>query len=431
MNPDRTLLIVGGVPETVRAAKDLGLHVLLLQHPDKVTAEQRALADVVEVVDFTDRAATEPVIHRLHERYGFAAAVSLTEPGLEPAARANDRYGLGGTSYETTRLVRDKWAMRRHLAQRDPDAVQARMLVHRADLEAFGAEHGYPFIVKPTDATASIGVFRVDGPADAERVWQQVAALRGTRTDRISSMYVLQDFLMEQYVTGAEFSVESFSFAGRHVVVAITEKFTADGHFAELGHAVPARIDDDVAGRIRATVARFLDHMGVRDGTCHTEVRAGETAVRVIEGHTRWGGDAIPELVLAAYGIDLGRLAVGWPFRLVEELPDRPVPVAGASSRFLVGTHGRITSIDGVEQARALPGVLAVKITAAPGDTVRPLRDNWDRLGLIAVTAADASAAIDYAERVSAGTLRITVEDEHGDLSTARLAELGPAEAMA
>ncbi|GAA3345349.1 ATP-grasp domain-containing protein [Amorphoplanes nipponensis] len=426
MNPDRTVLIVGGLPETVRTAKELGLEVLLLQHPDKVTAEQESLADVLVAVDFTDWAATEPVVRRLHDEHGFAAAVSLTEPGLEPAARVNDHYGLGGTGHEATRRIRDKWAMRRHLARLDPEAVQARLLLHRGDLEAFGDEHGYPFIVKPTDATASIGVFKVDGPADAERIWQQVSALRGTRTDRISTMYVLQDFLMEQYVEGAEFSVESFSFAGRHVIVAITEKFTAEGHFAELGHAVPARVGEEVAERVRAAVARFLDHMGVTDGVCHTEVRAGEHAVRVIEGHTRWGGDAIPELVLAAYGVDLGRLAVGWPFRLVEELPDRPAPHAGASSRFLVGAHGRVTAVEGVEQARALPGVLAVKITAKPGDPVRPLRDNWDRLGLVAVTAADASAAIELAEQVTTTALRITVEDEYGRVSTARLAELGP-----
>ena len=427
MNPDRTLLIVGGLPETVRAARELSLHVLFLQHPGKVTAEQRETADVLVAVDYTDWAATEPVVHSLHDEYGFAAAVSLTEPGLEAAARINDHYGLGGTTYEVTRRIRDKWAMRQHLAGRDPEAVQARLLHERGDLEAFGDAHGYPFIVKPTDATASIGVFRVDGPADTDRVWQQVARLRGTRTDRVSTMFVLQDFLMEQYVEGTEFSVESFSFAGRHVVVAITEKFTAEGHFAELGHAVPARIGEDAAERIRSGVGRFLDLMGVRDGVRHTEVRVAGSAVRVIEGHTRWGGDAIPELVLAAYGVDLGRLAVGWPFRLVDELPDRPAPRAGASSRFLVGDDGTVLSIEGADAARALPGVLAVKLTAEPGDPVRPLRDNWDRLGLIAVTAADASAAIAYADQVCTTALRITVQDPAGGLSTARLAPLEPA----
>jgi hypothetical protein len=40
LNRDTTLLLVGGIDETVRKAKRLGLHVLLLQHPSKLTAEQ-------------------------------------------------------------------------------------------------------------------------------------------------------------------------------------------------------------------------------------------------------------------------------------------------------------------------------------------------------------------------------------------------------
>lgn len=63
--------------------------------------------------------------------------------------------------------------MREHLAGLDPDAVRAQPLRGREELDAFGERHGYPFIVKPTDVTASIGVHRLDGPADAERVWAE------------------------------------------------------------------------------------------------------------------------------------------------------------------------------------------------------------------------------------------------------------------
>ena len=424
MNPEKTLLIVGGLDETVSKAKELGLHVLLLQHPDKVTEEQQRLADVLREVDYTEWDQVEPIVRELHETPGFSAAVSLTEPGLEAAGRINDNYGLGGTGYEVTRLIRDKWAMRRHLAELDPEAVGAAPLNVRADLDAFGARYGYPFIAKPIDATASIGVFRVDGPADLDRVWAEVESLRGTRTDRISNMYVLQDFLMEEYIDGPEFSVESFSFAGRHVVVTITEKFTDDGHFAELGHAVPARLSEEAWDQVRTCLSRFLDLMGFRDGVCHTEVRLSSRGPRVIEGHNRWGGDAIPDLVKGAYGIDLGELAVGWPFGLVDELPDRPVAKAGASTRFLVGEPGQVESIDGVDAARQQDGVLVVKISAKPGDTVRSVRDNWDRLGLVAVTGADTAAAIQRGADLIRDAIAIRVVGADGQTRLAHVAEV-------
>jgi biotin carboxylase len=424
MDPDRTLVLVGALDAWVVKAKELGLNVLLLQHPDKVTEVQRRLADVLTIVDYTRWDQVEPIVCDLYETHGFSAAVSLTEPGLDAAGRINDRFGLGGTGYEVTRLIRDKMAMRRHLAALDPDAVGAAPLVDRADLNAFAARYGYPFIVKPVDATASIGVFRVDGPADLDRLWDNVESLRGTRTDRISNMYVLQDFLMEEYIDGPEFSVESFSFAGRHVVVTITEKFTDESHFAELGHALPARLSEDVWEQVRACVSRFLDLMGFRDGVCHTEIKLSTRGPRIIEGHNRNGGDAIADLVRGAYGVDFFELAIGWPFGLVDELPDRPVAHAGASSRFIVGEPGRVESIEGVEAARAQDGVLAVVISAKPGDTVRPVRDNWDRLGLVAVTGVDTSAAIQRGADLIRDAIAIRVVGADGQTRLAHATDI-------
>ncbi|MER7488855.1 ATP-grasp domain-containing protein [Streptomyces sp. NPDC126497] len=424
MNPERSLLLVGATDETVAKAKQLGLYVLLLQHPTKVTAEQERLADHVEVVDYTRWDLVEPLAKRLHDTPGFTAATSITEPGLENAARINDLFALGGTGHEVTRRLRDKAVMREHLAGLDPDAVRAEPLRVREDLDAFGERHGYPFIVKPTDATASIGVHRLDGPADAERVWAEVRRLSGTRTDRVSTLLLLQDFLMEEYLDGPEYSVESFSSAGRHVVIAVTEKFTDPAHFAELGHAVPARIGAAVDERVRAAVIGFLDRIGVEDGVCHTEIRIGARGPRVIESHNRIAGDAITDLVHSVYGIDTVKLALAAPFGLAGELPDRPEARGGAAVRSVVGRPGDVVeSVDGVPEAQALADVLAVRISARPGETVRPLRDNWDRLGLLAVTGEDTTAAIRRGAELVGDVLKVRTRGPDG---RPRLAEAAP-----
>ncbi|KUN06006.1 carboxylase [Streptomyces yokosukanensis] len=422
MNRERSLLLVGATDETVAKAKRLGLHVLLLQHPTKINAEQERLADHVEIVDYTRWDLVEPLAERLWDSPGFAAATSITEPGLENAARINDLFALGGTGYAVTRRFRDKAVMRAHLAGLDPDAVRAQPLRGREDLDAFGKRHGYPFIVKPTDATASIGVHRLDGPADADRVWAEVRRLSGTRTDRVSTLMLLQDFLMEEYVDGPEYSVESFSSGGRHVVIAVTEKFTDPAHFAELGHAVPARLGAAVDEQVRTSVIGFLDRLGVKDGVCHTEIRIGAHGPRVIESHNRIAGDAITDLVHSVYGIDTVTLALAAPFGLAERLPDRPKAHGGAAVRSVVGRPGDVVdAVDGVAEAQALADVLAVRISARPGETVRPLRDNWDRLGLVAVTGEDTTAAIRRgAELVGAVVkVRLTGADGRPGLATA------------
>lgn len=424
LQSEKILLLVGGKDETVEKAKALGLYVLLLQHPSKLSERQQELADVVVVVDYTNWTETRPIVEDLFAEYHFPVAVSLTEAGVETSGRINDLYGLGGTSFKVAELLRDKWAMRQHLAQSDLVSVGAASLQERADLLAFAERYGYPFIVKPTDGTAGVGVFLVKTAAEIEPVWSKVSQLRGTRTDRGSTLYVLQDFIIEEYIDGPEFSVESFSFNGRHVVVTVTEKFVDPESFAELGHAVPARISTAEQEQIRACVQSFLDAIGLRDGIGHTEVRLGKRGPAVVEGHNRIGGDGIAHLVKGAFDIDLTSYGLGWPFGLVQELPDYPEPVAGASTRFLISAPGNVESIDGVQEALEQPGVLTVQISTKVGATVRPLKDNWDRLGLIAVTGSDASDAINRGAELIGANIRIRLLNENGETHYAHVAEI-------
>ncbi|MGW7103930.1 ATP-grasp domain-containing protein [Streptomyces sp. NPDC054838] len=405
---ERTMLLVGGTDQHLERAKALGVRVVLLQHPDKISAFQTGLADVLLMVDYTEWDTVRPLAEAAREVWGFDVIVSLTEGGLDMAARLNDHFGFPGTRPEVSRRMRNKYLMRRHLAEQGKLAMHWGRVTDRESLEAFAREAGFPFIVKPTDATASFGLIRVDGAAGLQAAWERIEELRGRRTDRGSTLFTVREFLMESYLDGPEFSVEGFSFGGRHVVVAVTEKLVDDTHFAELGHALPARLTPQAYAQVTSTVADFLDTMGVTDGPSHTELRLTSRGPVVIESHNRVGGGHINELVEAAYGIDLLRYGVAWPLGLVEELPEPPIARAGACTRFVLRDPGTVTAVSGVKEVAARADVLAVEVSVSPGDEVRPLRDNWDRLGFAAVTAADTDAAIALCERLTA-QIRIDV----------------------
>ncbi|MBJ6620472.1 ATP-grasp domain-containing protein [Streptomyces sp. DHE17-7] len=413
MVPERTLLVLGHLTEPLRIARDLGLNVILIQHKDKFDPEQVRLADVTFIADFTDWTVVEPLARAAHQLWNFSAAISLTEPGLEIAGRVNDLFGLGGTGYETARLLRDKLAMRRHLAAVAPRfAIGAEPLTGRDSLAAFGRAHGYPFVVKPVDLTAGFGIFKVSGPEDVDAVWERVGAVRDAGVDRGTTLYEVHDYLIEEYIPGPEFSVETFSFAGRHVVVAITEKLVDETHFAELGHALPARLDPDDERAVEEAVAAFLDAMGVQDGPGHTEIRLSPRGPLVIEGHNRNGGGHIQTLVKAAYGIDLTRYAIAWPFGLVDPLDGRPEARAAGCARGVTGRPGTVAEVTGVAELRAHPDVLVVDIAARKGSVVRAARDNWDRLGMVAVTAEDTAKAVLLCEELVATRLTVRMEGD-------------------
>ncbi|THA30429.1 ATP-grasp domain-containing protein [Streptomyces sp. A1547] len=418
---EHKLLVVGGRIQTLRKAAALGIRFVLIQHKDQFVPEAAALAEAVLIADYTDWDVTRPLVEAAQQAYGFTRVASITEPGLVPAGRISDHLGLGNTSEEVAELLRDKHAMRRHLAASPSPEVRA-LSVAAAEVDgagaltAFGAEHGYPFVLKPVDATASLGVVRIDGPEQAAEAWAGVEALRARTDLQWGSFFTIGRFIAEQYIPGPEYSVESFSFAGRHIVLAVTEKLTGGG-FIELGHALPARLDPVDERRIEEAVARFLDAMGLTDGAAHTELRLSPAGPQIIESHNRMGGDRIFDLLDSAYGIDLEEWIVAWQFGLIPALTERPVPRHAAATRFLSAEPGTVVEIQGADEARALPDVIDVETGVLPGDTVGELRGNWDRVGQVLVTGADTEAAVATAERLTEKVTVVTTptpHDSHG-----------------
>ncbi|MEV6314524.1 ATP-grasp domain-containing protein [Streptomyces sp. NPDC051776] len=405
----RTLLIIGGRVETVCKARELGLRVVNVQRPEEYRPEHAELVEAALLADYTDWSVLRPLVTAAHEVFGFSGVATITEPGVEPVGLISDALGLPGNSHRCARLMRDKEAMRLHLSWR-ADAVAAGAVTDGAALSDFGARHGYPFIVKPVDAAASFGVRKVEGPEAVEDVWRAITDLRG-RTDHLFATYFPVDrFLMEEYLDGPEFSVESLSFDGRHVPLAVTEKTTL-GSFVESGHAMPARLPSvDEEAVIRCAV-ESLDALGLRHGPAHTEVKLTERGPRLIESHGRPGGDRIMDLVEAAYGVDIESYASGWAAGVLPPLEGPPEPRAAAATRFLTAEPGRVTAIEGDTDVREHENVLGVDVSVATGDTIRPLEASWDRVGQVLVTGPDTDAAVALGEQLAGKISVITTPD--------------------
>ena len=393
------LLIIGGRPQALRKAKELGPAVVWLQQKRPLPPGQADPADAVIMMNYRDWDAALPMVRAAHEAFGFTRVVSLVDQAMELVGRINDEFGLPGTSQAVAHRFRDKTAMRAWLRSTGFEDVAAERVTDAAGLRRFGERHGYPFVLKPTDGTASRGVIRVQAPEDAEPAWHEATALR-ERTDLpFFAAYPVREFLAEEYLDGTEYSVESFSFAGRHSVIAITGK-SQEG-FIETGHAQPAELAAGDEAAIVTYVAGFLDAMGLRDGVSHTELRLTSRGPRIIEGHDRVAGGRVMDLVEAVYGIDLERYTVGWPFRLVPELPARPSPHGAAATRFLTAEPGTVVAVEGAEEVRAHPGVLDLEIDVQADDVVPEITDNFCRSGQVLVTAADTAAAVDLAASLS------------------------------
>jgi biotin carboxylase len=401
------VLVVGGKLNHVRKARELGLDVVHVQYPDAYDRGYWPYVDQALLLDYGDVDRLLPLVQALHKAYPFQAAVSLFELGLLPAARINEALGLGGESVATVELLLDKWRMRRHLAAKGVSPVASAVGRSAQDVREFVQAHGLPIIVKPIRESGSLGVFRVRDRADVDAVAERFRSLDDGQVAArdLSGAESFDEFLMEEYLDGPEISVESLSFDGRHVVVAVTDKETGGPgfvEFVEIGHSQPSGCPAETLSEVRQLVTEFLDAVGLRNGPAHTEVKLTSRGPRIIESHNRVGGDRINDLAEIAYGVDMERYALGARFGVVEPLTASPEPRGGAAIRFLTPEPGRVVEVTGIDAVRADPAFVDLQLDVGPGDDVPPLTWNEDKIGHVIARGATADEAIAHGRRLAA-----------------------------
>jgi biotin carboxylase len=163
--------------------------------------------------------------------------------------------------------------------------------------------HGvdYPVVIKPRDAFSSRGVYKCEDLADIERYIEESRSFSSSG-----------DVIIEEFLTGKEYSVEALTCKGETTVVQFTEKFiTPYPKTVELGHLQPAELDDATMLEVSAVVMNALAALGVMNSASHTEVMVTGKGSFIIESGARLGGDFIGSyLTRSSTGMSMDRAAV-------------------------------------------------------------------------------------------------------------------------
>lgn len=377
--PHPHILVLAGNARILEKAANLGMRVTNFEKPGTFDPKTARFCSRLHLFDFQDVRLVTALTRALHSVDPFSRIITHSEIGQVISGHLNTALGLPGNGLEVTRTLHNKLALRELLNDKGLGPVPAARRTTRDELRAFVGEHGGA-VVKPLMGSGSLGVRKVRSVGEVAGVWEWIDA------------YGAGDFMVEALLTGEELSVETFSHAGRHTVVAVTGKDTKDG-VIEQGHVVPAPLGERDTAAVGEFTCAVLDAVGLVDGVAHTEIMLTAAGPRVIESHSRAGGDRISRLVELATGIDLEAL----PFRMAAD-PGFTVPVprlrGGAAVQFLDVAPGRVTEVSGADAARAADGVVELSVRAEVGDVVRPVQWSDDRPGYVLVQAPTGAEAV-------------------------------------
>lgn len=348
-------IVIVGVPRTEYTLAEAVVQARLRGLPVFVADTNEKLAGVPPRLDVStlllDNEAAADAAARTISAVAPRQVVAFTEFHLTLAAAIRERLGIEGTPFEVEERIRDKEKTRRCLATHGLTAVRFATTSLR-DLEQTASEFDPPFVIKPLDLTGSVGVHAV-------RTRDEVARFHERFVDVVAESRRARRFLIESFVAGDEYSVEGICAGGEFHLLAVTLKYT-DGFptFAEIGHRLPAneRVDTTACRAYLQSVTRAL---GIVTAPIHAEVKIEGSAIDLIEIHTRFGGDSIPELFERAFGRNMFRLyydalfdgvppatcaprcVSGIQFFETHELPRLTVPPARQGVRYTLSVQER------------------------------------------------------------------------------------------
>jgi len=395
----KRLLVLGAGPAQLgllEAARERGIEVIALDRdpaaPGFRLADKRALVSVED----------EPAVERL----ALAEQVDgVIAPGIDwpvgIAARVARRLGVAHPiSPETAVLATSKMRQRERFAEAGVPQPRSRVCRDLAEATAAVAELGYPCVLKAPDRQGQKGLALVRAPEELPAAVE--LALAAARTPVC---------LVEEAVPGREVTVVAFSSAGRFVPLVVTDRVLADPPAFGVALAHVWRSEHEVEGAV-AAARSAAEALGVEDGPTYTQVLLSPDGPRVGELAARLGGGHDAELCHAAVGVDLNGLALA---AALGEQPGafEPLPrVGGAVTRFLVAPEGRLEDVEGLDEARALEGIVAVRSYREPGFVFGPLRRGGDRAGAVLAVGASREEALERAGRAAERIRFVTADAE-------------------
>ncbi|MBT2395808.1 ATP-grasp domain-containing protein [Streptomyces sp. ISL-100] len=400
----------------VEAANGLGIEAFVATHEDVYGTYPQALRRGLRGAVFTDLADSQRALKDMEafcRAEGINGVAGCWEFFTPLVAQLAARLGLPGNVPELAAAGRNKAAMAEAFRAGGvpaPATVIARTWAEAVDRIAL-AGMGYPLVVKPAEQGGSWGVSVVGSAAGLAEAVREAQAWPAAEPHQVK---LDQRVVVQEYVSGAEYSIDTIASKGSFFHMPVVEKHTTGGSFrAELGHTAPAPLHRDLLPRVHAVTERALTALGIRDGVAHTEVKIAshESDPVVLEVGARLPGDNLVDVVRHACGVDEARAYLQ---AVLGERPDTTATRERACAiRFL--TPPRAGIFRGVRVRGPQEEGVERHISVEPGTPVRDARDNSARVGHLLVTAETPAQANAAAATALAGTsveVEVEVEEE-------------------
>jgi phosphoribosylaminoimidazole carboxylase (NCAIR synthetase) len=388
--------------------------------------------DQAMAIRFYDEAGSVATILETAQRTPFDGVIAVGDRPTVIASRVMKAMGLVGHPRSAAALARNKCAAREHF--------KAAGLPTPAFVEGTpddGPDHfisvGFPMVVKPLALSGSRGVMRVNDETELAGALSRIRRLMASADIQAERHEAHKRVLAEQFIEGREFAIEALMNRGTLDVLTIFDKpDPLDGpFFEETIYVTPSTVASETQAAIVRAIAEAAKALGLYHGPVHAECRVNSQGVFVLEVAARpIGGlcaralrfvtrEPYPEAAAVTGGQFPGAAGTVLSF---EELLLRHAlgedstqwqreAMASGVMMIPIPKRGIYRGVSGIDAARAVAGIVDVRITAKLDQLLLPLPEGASYLGFIFARAPRAGD-VELALRTAHSRLTFTIAPE-------------------
>jgi len=298
--------------------------LLVVESPDFLLADLarvvRAEGDRIYLVTKDGRGRDTDVI-RADVRDNFAGAVTAVrdavgrpdgiltaqEMFLTETAALAEALGVPHASPAVAARARDKGSMKQAWTAAGVATPRGWSFTSARHVRNSIEEFTYPLILKPSHGYASCGVRKV---TTREELLDHLRAISLLNATVIGREQAGAGILVEEYLDGEEYSVDTVWFDGEPLCDGVMSKGAAAGpYYPDRLYRIDPELDPAAAAPIIRLSHEAVRALGIRSGATHTEIRLRGGVPYVLETTNRPGaGGLFYPLFQQAHGVDFAQI---------------------------------------------------------------------------------------------------------------------------
>lgn len=276
----------------IRRAKELGYETVVVDGDENAPGFK--YADYFEIISIVDEEKCLEYARKMNINGVLTAA---TDYGVLTASYIAKELNLNGLEYNVAKNIKNKYEVRRILTEKKiDDTPQYFFITNINQLQEIEDKIEYPVIVKPCDGSGSKAVNKVLEKKNLKEACEE--ALKVSLSKKV---------LIETFIIGKEYGVESFVYNEDINVLGIMEKImTKEPIYAELGHSISKSLNKDLEDKIVNVVKGAIKSLGINFGAVNMDILVTkENKVCIVDVGARMGGNLIgSHIIPIATGID-------------------------------------------------------------------------------------------------------------------------------